>query len=69
MRNGTGDKWLRGVVQQRLGPVSYAVLYGDQVRHVYSDHLLLVSCDSWFSSLLLFHRLFVLNLLLMYLAL
>ena len=50
MRNGTGDKWLRGVVQQRLGPVSYAVLYGDQVRHVHSDHLRLVTSDSCSSS-------------------
>ena len=43
MRNGTGEKLLKATIQQRIGPVSYAVLYGEQVRHVHADHLRLDS--------------------------
>jgi len=38
-RNGSSSKWSRGVVMQRLGPLSYAVQLGEHTRHVHIDHL------------------------------
>ncbi|XP_065199099.1 uncharacterized protein K02A2.6-like [Sycon ciliatum] len=38
-RNGSGPKWLPGVIVQKLGPVSYIVRIGQQERHVHVDHL------------------------------
>ena len=37
--NGSALKWQEGLVQQRLGPVSYVVKLGDLIRHVDIDHL------------------------------
>ena len=38
-RNGTGPKWIPGVIMQHLGPASYIVQCGEQSKHVHSDHL------------------------------
>ena len=36
--NSSALKWQEGLVQQRLGPVSYVVKLGDPIRHVDIDH-------------------------------
>lgn len=38
-RNGSAHKWSKGIIMQRLGPVSYAVRLGEHTRHVHIDHL------------------------------
>lgn len=41
---GTSEKWLPGTVIRRLGPLTYLVRVGRQLRYVHVDHLLQSGC-------------------------
>jgi len=38
-RNGE-EKWMPGTIVKRLGPLTYLVRVGEDVRHIHVDHLL-----------------------------
>ena len=41
-----GEKWLKGVVRTRVGPLTYVVLCNGRTRHVHVEHLRLCSLPS-----------------------